>query len=59
MNNNDFNQKIKCNVESCAFQNNSNSCCTLPEIQVDSTCNNNKTKNKKETICKSFKSNIN
>ncbi|MBE6146977.1 MAG: DUF1540 domain-containing protein [Firmicutes bacterium] len=52
-------QKIKCNVESCTFQNNSINCCTLPEIEIDCTCDNDKAKTEKETICKSFKTNIN
>ena len=44
------NQKIKCDVESCKFQN--SELCTLKEIQVGHS-NENVTK-EKETLCKSF-----
>lgn len=49
---NEKNQKIKCNVESCMFQN--SSFCTLEEIQVG----NSETREAiavDETACKSFK----
>lgn len=45
------NQKIKCHVESCKFQNNNN--CTLKEILVDN-CVSHEANNIKETACKSF-----
>ncbi len=47
-------QAIKCKVESCKYQNCDNKCCTLGEIEVDCTCNQNDATDKKETICKSF-----
>lgn len=46
------NQKIKCNVESCMFQN--NNYCQLKEIQVDN-CESHDANTIKETACKSFK----
>ena len=49
------NQKIKCNVESCDFQD--CDCCTLKEIQVDCSCGCNDATHDKETLCKSFKCN--
>lgn len=49
------NQKIKCNVESCDFQN--YDCCTLKEIQVGCSCGCNDATHDKETLCKSFKCN--
>lgn len=45
-------QKIKCNVESCKFQD--CHCCTLDEIEVGCSCNSEKATQKKETLCKSF-----
>ena len=47
------NQKIKCDVESCDYQNNEGSYCTLDEIQVGSCCDTPTTVD--ETACKSFK----
>jgi len=47
------NQTIKCNVESCKF-NDCNNNCELNGIQVSCTCDENKA-NKDETICESFK----
>lgn len=49
------NQKIKCNVESCKFQN--DACCTLKEIQVGCSCGCTEATNDQETLCKSFKCN--
>jgi len=46
-----LNQKINCNVESCAFQN--DSFCTLKEILIDNSENHEANKIK-ETVCKSF-----
>lgn len=45
-------QKIKCNVESCKFQD--CNCCTLNEIEVGCSCSNDKATKNKETLCKSF-----
>ena len=52
------NQKIKCNVESCDFNDCKSNLCNLKEIEVscDCGCNNDKVKEKTKTICKSFKS---
>ena len=47
------NQKIKCNVKSCKFQN--SDLCTLTEIQIGSN-HENVTKDK-ETLCESFECN--
>lgn len=51
------NQKIKCNVESCDFNDCKCNECTLKEIEVscDCDCHNNDVKEKSETICQSFK----
>lgn len=48
-------QKIKCHVESCKYQDCCDHCCTLKEIEVSCTCGANDATDKKETICKSFK----
>lgn len=48
------NKSIKCDVESCEY-NDCNSCyCTLNEIKVSCNCKPNNA-HKKETICDSFK----
>ena len=49
----DSNKSIKCEVESCKYNNKANSYCTLNEIKVSSTCDNCNAR-KKETICDSF-----
>ncbi len=49
------NQKIKCKVESCKFQNDDN--CTLKEIQVGCDCNNKDATKNQETLCRSFECN--
>ena len=49
------NQPIKCNVNNCKFNDEIDSLCTLKEIDVSCTCNKEECKNKKETICDSFK----
>ena len=49
----DSNKSIKCEVESCKFNNKADSYCTLNEIKVSSTCDNCNAR-KKETICDSF-----
>ena len=46
------NQKIKCKVESCKFQNDNN--CTLDEIQVGCDCKHNEATKNQETLCRSF-----
>lgn len=51
---NEDNKSIKCDVESCKFNDNVENYCTLNEIMVSSTSNSSKT-HKKETICDSFK----
>lgn len=48
------NQTIKCNVKNCKYNNDSDFLCTLQEIDVSCTCNEEKCTNKKETICNSF-----
>lgn len=48
-------QTIKCDVENCKYNDDSNYLCTLDEIDVSCTCNKNDCNNKKETICNSFK----
>lgn len=52
--NNDDNKSIKCNVESCEYNDYENEYCTLDEIKVSCTCNSCNAC-KKETICDSFK----
>ena len=49
----DSNKSIKCEVESCKYNNKADSYCTLNEIKVSSTCDNCNAR-KKETICDSF-----
>ena len=55
-NNMDNNKSIKCDVESCKYNNASDNYCTLNEIKVSATCNGCDAK-KKQTICDSFKEN--
>lgn len=52
----DNNKSIKCDVESCKYNNASDKYCTLNEIKVSATCDGCDAK-KKETICDSFKEN--
>ncbi len=52
----DNNKSIKCDVESCKYNNVSDKYCTLNEIKVSSMCDGCDAK-KKETICDSFKEN--
>jgi len=49
------NQKIKCNVHSCDFNDYNCEECKLKQIEVSCECNNNNVHAKSETICKSFK----
>ncbi len=48
------NQKIKCDVESCKFNNCDCQECTLKEIKVSCDCANDEVSSKSETICGSF-----
>ena len=50
----DNNKSIKCDVESCKYNNASDKYCTLNEIKVSATCSGCNAK-KKQTICDSFK----
>ena len=49
------NQKINCNVSTCTFNDCNNSECSLNEIKVSCDYNNDKVKEKSDTICSSFK----
>jgi len=49
------NQKIKCIVESCDYNDCNCKECTLKEIEVSCECNKDNVMKKSETICKSFK----
>lgn len=49
------NSSIKCDVETCKYNDNEEEKCTLEEIKVSCTCDNCDCTNKDETICKSFK----
>ena len=46
------NQKIKCNVSSCKFQN--SDYCTLKEILVGAMVKSNQVQDNDETLCRSF-----
>ena len=46
--------KIKCNVTNCRFNDDIKYLCTLKEIDISCTCNNNVCNSKKETMCNSF-----
>lgn len=50
---NDDNLSIKCDVESCKYNNNSSNYCMLNEVKISCTCNPCDTC-KKQTICDSF-----
>lgn len=52
------NQKIKCDVENCKYNDNSDEMCELDEIKVSCDCNNDKA-DKENTICNSFECNSN
>ncbi len=49
-------QRIKCDVESCKYQNDKNGKCILEEIQISSNCGcpSNDISDSEETICASF-----
>lgn len=46
--------KIKCSVTNCRFNDDIKYLCTLKEIDISCTCNNNVCNSKKETMCNSF-----
>ncbi len=48
------NNSIKCDVESCEYNDSNENCCTLKEIKVSCNCEPDCAR-KKETICDSFK----
>ena len=52
----DRNQKIKCNVESCTFNNCKKNLCELNEIKVCACHNCNTGKPEDESMCGSYKS---
>lgn len=49
------NQSIKCNVQTCQYNDCNWQECTLAQIKVSCTCNENKCSKKIETICDNFK----
>lgn len=51
------NQKIKCEVESCKFQDKKMNCCNLEEIEVGCNRGNTEARDVDATICKSFQYN--
>lgn len=48
-------QKIKCNVENCKFNDSYNNLCNLNEIKVSCSCRGCNCHDVKETVCSSFK----
>ncbi len=48
------NQKIKCDVTNCKYNNDKTSTCNLEEIQVSCNCNACDCETKRETICDDF-----
>ncbi len=50
-----YNENIKCDVDSCDYNNKENGYCELEEISVSCTCNNDECEKNDETICASFK----
>lgn len=54
---NKTNSSIKCEVESCKYNNCEDGCCELDEIKVGCTCDNDDCKNTSETVCESFENN--
>ena len=52
--NNNNNQTIKCDVESCKYNNTDNYECELDEIKVSCNCANDDCTCSEETICDSF-----
>lgn len=51
------NPSIKCDVETCTYNDCKTKYCKLKEIKVSCNCNNNEVNNKDETICNSYKKN--
>lgn len=47
-------QTIKCDVTNCKYNDDTDYLCTLKKVDISCTCNQEKCKNKKETICNSF-----
>lgn len=50
----DGKQKIKCDVESCKYQDDKDCCCTLGEIKVGCDCGCREAAEESATICRSF-----
>ncbi len=50
------NNKIKCDVNTCTYNNKDNKCCELDSIKISCTCNNDNCDCCEETICQSFES---
>ncbi len=48
--------KVKCDVESCKFQNDEEGICELEEVQISCDCDNDECGCNEETICESFES---
>lgn len=48
------NSSIKCDVESCKYQDKDKECCTLDEIQVACTCDNDECDCSNDTVCASY-----
>lgn len=48
------NEKIKCDVESCKYNNNEENYCELDSIQVSCVCDESECEDCNETICASF-----
>lgn len=45
---------IKCNVATCIHNDCNNACCSLDEIKISCTCDNDCCKETGETVCESF-----
>lgn len=52
------NKNIKCDVETCKFNNCNDNYCTLKQIEVSCNASKDKINNKDETICNSYKSEV-
>lgn len=48
--------KIKCDVDSCTYNNTDDKCCELDSIKISCTCKNDECECCEETICQSFES---
>lgn len=48
------NKNIRCDVDSCKFNNCVDNYCELNSISVSCTCDNDKCENCEETVCASF-----